>query len=265
MNEINHKEHRLFYGDCLEVMDELIKDGVKVDAIICDPTFGTTNRKNDIPLDYEEMWKRLLALRRNKNTPIVLMANGINFHDLVQSNRKMFKYKWIWDKVIPTGMLNAKRMPMNGYDDIPVFYEKQCTYNPIMTEGKPEHGRGNIKNETFDNDENNYNAYKICTDNKGRTEKHPNRIIRIQKDHASIVLHSQQKPIPLGDYLVKTYTNEGDTVLDFMMGSGFIPLACDNLGRKSIGIDKGYCEKEKFPQYYGKPWNEVVEMRLKGE
>lgn len=261
-NEIKHKDHRLFYGECLEVMDELINQGVKVDAVICDPTFGTTNRKNDIVLDYTEMWNRLLKLRRNKNTPIVLMASGINYIDLVQSNRKMFKYEWIWDKVIPTGMLNAKRMPMNGFDNIAVFYEKQCTYNPQMKEGKPEHGRGNINNKKFSNDENNYNDYNICTDNKGRTEKHPNRIIKIQKDHASVVIHSQQKPIELGEYLVKTYTNENDVVLDFMMGSGFIPIACNNLNRKSIGIDFGKCEKEKFKEYFGKQWNEVVKIRM---
>lgn len=246
-------------------MDELIQQGVKVDAVICDPTFGTTNRKNDIVLNFEEMWKRLLKLRKDKTTPIILMANGINYVDLVQSNRKMFKYEWIWDKGIATGMLNAKRMPMNGFDNIAVFYEKQCTYNPIMRQGKPEHGRGNIKNKTFDNDENNYNAYKICTDNKGRTEKHPNRIISIQKDHASVVIHSQQKPIELGEYLVKTYTNEGDTVLDFMMGSGFIPIACNNLNRNSIGIDMGKCEKSKFESYYDKTWNDVVKMRMNKE
>lgn len=262
MREIKHNNHRLFQGDCLDVMDKLILEGVKVDAIICDPTFGTTNRKNDIVLDYNEMWKRLLLLRKDKATPIILMANGINYVDLVQSNRKMFKYSWIWDKVIPTGMLNAKRMPMNGFDHIAVFYEKQCIYNPIMGKGKPEHGRGNIKNKTFDNDKNNYNAYKICTDNKGRTEKHPNRIITIQKDHASVVVHSQQKPVELGEYLIKTYTNEGDTILDFMMGSGFIPLACNNLNRNNIGIDIGVCEKEKYTQYYNKPWNEVVKMRM---
>jgi len=261
--ECNINNSRLINGECLEVMDKLIKEGVKVDAIICDPTFGTTNRKNDVVLNYEEMWSRLLLLRRNNNTPIILMANGLNYIDLVSSNRKMFKYEWIWNKVLPSGMLNVKRQPLNDFDDIAVFYEKQCLYNRQMTEGNPEHGRGNLETKKdFEGGESNYNSYKICTDNKGRTEKNPTRIIEISKDHPSIVVHSQQKPVALGEYLVKTYTNKGDTVLDFMMGSGFVIKACDNLNRKAIGIDNGKCEKEKFKEYYGKPWNEVVGLMI---
>ena len=263
--EIKHNGHRLFYDDCLKVMDELIEEGAKVDAVICDPTFGTTQRKNDVVLNFEEMWSRLIKLRRNKNTPIVLMANGLNYIDLVQSNRKMFKYEWIWNKVLPSGMLNVKRMPLTDFDDIAVFYEKQCVYNRQFTEGEPEHGRGNIEGKEFKGEENNYGDYKICTDNKGRTQKSPTRIITISKDHPSTVIHSQQKPVELGEYLVKTYTNEGDTVLDFMMGSGFITVACDNLNRKSIGIDAGICEKQKFEKYYKKPWNYVVKERMTGD
>jgi len=264
LNELKVKNHRLFHNECLEVMDELIEEGVKVDAVICDPTFGTTNRKDDIILDYDAMWKRLLKLRRNKHTPIILMANGFNYIDLVSSNRKMFKYEWIWNKVLPSDMLNVKRRPLNDFDDVAVFYEKQCLYNRQMTEGKPEHGRGNLETKKdFEGAESNYNSYKICTDNKGRTKKNPTRIITISKDHPSTVMHSQQKPVELGEYLVKTYTNEGDTVLDFMMGSGFIVKACDNLNRNAIGIDKGVCEKEKFKEYYGNPWSDVVAMQIK--
>lgn len=263
MKEIFVKGHRLIHGEALEEMDRLISEGVKVDAIICDPTFGVTNRKNDIPLNFDEMWKRLLSLRRNTSTPIILMASGLNYVDLVNSNRKMFKYEWIWNKVLVSGMLNAKHQPMNDFDDIPVFYESQPVYNRQMTIGNPEHGRGNIIGKEFAGEESNYNSYKICTDDKGRTEKNPTRIITIPKDHPSVVIHSQQKPVALGEYLVKTYTNEGDTVLDFMMGSGFIIKACDNTSRKSIGIDFGHCEKQKFTDFYSKQWNEVIATQLK--
>lgn len=263
MKEIFVNGHRLIHGEALEEMDKLISEGVKVDAVICDPTFGVTNRKNDIPLNFEEMWKRLLLLRRDKSTPIILMASGLNYIDLVNSNRKMFKYEWIWNKVLPSGMLNAKNQPMNDFDDIAVFYEKQCVFNRQMIEGKPEHGRGNIEGKEFSGDESNYNSYKICTDDKGRTEKNPTRIITISKDHPSVVIHSQQKPVQLAEYLIKTYTNEGDTVLDFMMGSGFVIKGCNNLNRNSIGIDFGNCEKDKFKEFYGKQWNEVIYKQIK--
>jgi len=267
------KQHRLIHGDALEEMDRLISEGVKVDAIICDPTFGITQRKNDIILNFEEMWKRLLLLRRNINTPIILFSNGMNTAELMISNKKMWKYNWVWDKILPSGMLNANRMPLTDYDDIQVFneednsnidpylsvfYSKQSVYNKQMKDGNPEHGRGNINGKEFKGEENNYGDYKICTDNKGRTKKNPTRIIRLSKDHPSIVIHSQQKPVSLGEYLVKTYTNEGDTVLDFMMGSGFIIKACDNSKRNGIGIDSGYCKKKKFKEYYNKPWNQIV-------
>lgn len=263
IKDIYINNHRLIHGDTLEEMDRLIFEGIRVDAVICDPTFGVTNRVNDIPLNFEILWGKLLKLRRNQNTPIILMASGLNYVDLVNSNRKMFKYEWIWNKVLPSGMLNAKNQPMNDFDDIAVFYEKQCVYNRQMTEGNPEHGRGNIEGKIFTGYESNYNSYKICTDDKGRTEKNPTRIITIQKDHPSIVIHSQQKPVALGEYLVKTYTNEGDTVLDFMMGSGFVIKACNNLNRKAIGIDNGKCEKEKFKDYFGKNWNEVLYKQLR--
>ena len=263
MDEINIKGHRLINGDSLATMDKLIAKGVKVDAIICDPTFGTTQRKNDIVLDFKEMWERLLELRRNINTPILLFSNGINTAELMISNKKMWKYNWVWNKVLPSGMLNANRMPLTDYDNICVFYEKQCLYNKQMTEGKPEHSRGNIEGKDFKGEENNYGDYKICTDNKGRTKKNPTRIIKITKDHPSVVIHSQQKPIELGQYLVKTYTNEGDTILDFMMGSGFIPRACSKTSRRSIGIDNGKCEKKKFEKYYDKYWNKVIADLIK--
>lgn len=319
MEEIKVKTHRLINEECFIAMDKLIEEGIRVDAVICDPTFGTTNRLNDITVPFNKyvevnlgrkmvimyedeyllyvykefgcsyteaksefkdrcklgLWDRLLQLRRDKTTPIILMSNGLNTVDLIESNKKMFKYKWIWNKVLPSGMLNVKRQPLTDYDDVCVFYEKQCVYNRQMTEGRPEHGRGDIKGKEFSGDESNYNGYKICTDNKGRTEKNPTRILNIEadliqedipeeliitisKDHPSIVIHSQQKPALLGEYFVKTYTNEGDTVLDFMTGSGFVIKACNNLNRAGIGIDFGKCEKEKFTDLYGRSWASII-------
>ena len=253
---------RLIHGDCLEAMDLLIEEGVKFDAIISDPTFGTTRRKNDIVLPLELMWDKLLKLRRNKHTPIVLFSNGIYTARLMLSNEKMWKYNWVWNKVLVSGMLNANKMPMTDYDHITVFYEKPCLYNKQMKQGKPEHGRGNVDGKGLSGDENNYNAYDYVSGNKGNTLKNPTRIITIPKDHPSKVIHSQQKPIELGEYMVKTYTNEGDTVLDFMMGSGFIPIACEKHSRGYVGVDNGQCDKKRS-EYYGKPWDEVVKDRIK--
>lgn len=307
MNIYKNDNHSLICGDCFETMDKLIEQGTKVDAVICDPTFGTTNRLDDITVPfnkyveinlgrktvimYEEeyllyfykefgfsykeaksefrdrcklgLWDRLLKLRRDETTPIILMSNGMNTVDLIKSNEKMFKYKWIWNKVLPSGMLNVKRQPLTDYDDVCVFYEKQCVYNRQMTEGKPEHGRGNVEGKGLNSNESNYSGYDYVKGNEGTTLKNPTRIITISKDHPSVVIHSQQKPVKLGEYFIKTYTNEGDTVLDFMMGSGFIIKAANNLNRKSIGIDFGKCEKEKFSELYGRSWAEIVYDEIK--
>jgi len=236
----------LYKGDCLEVMDELIAKGVVVDAIITDPPYGTTACKWDSVIPFDKMWLRLNKLIK-PNGAIVLFGSEPFSSFLRVSNIKNFKYDWVWNKQLKTGHLNAKIMPMGQHEVISVFSSgKRINYFPIMEEGKPQHSQGskrgcnhseNYGKQTFDYE-----------DKKGNTLKYPSSLsIDIQKIHPSKCVHSTQKPISVKEYLIKTYTNEGELVLDFTMGSGTTGVACGNLNRDFIGIelDDGYFQIAK--------------------
>tara|TARA_R110000737_G_C14334027_1_gene442052 strand:+ start:76 stop:573 length:498 start_codon:yes stop_codon:yes gene_type:complete len=148
---------------------------------------------------------------------------------------KMFKYCWVWEKSRPTGHLNAKRMPMKSVEDVVVFYSKQCTYNPQMTIGKPNRvSQGGIRKSTAVN--NCYSSFKN-TVQKRTVLKYPKQVQKFKQQDPRKIIHPTQKPVALMEYLVRTYTNEGETVLDFTMGSGTTGVACKNLGRDFIGIE----------------------------
>ncbi len=231
----------LYNGDCLEIMDKLITDGVMVDAIITDPPFGITSCKWDSIIPFDEMWKRLNKIV-NPCGAIVLFGNEPFSSALRMSNVKNYKYDWIWNKKLKTGHLNSKIMPMGQHENISVFTsKKKINYYPIMVHGKPEHSRGSKKgsrhSENYGKQTNNYK------DKKGNTLKFPSTLsINIQKIQPSKCVHPTQKPIALMEYLIKTYTLEGETVLDFTMGSGSTGVACRNTDRNFIGIelDEGY-------------------------
>ena len=150
------------------------------------------------------------------------------------SNIKNFKYDWVWNKDRPSGHLNAKRQPMRDVENISVFYKKQCTYNPIMTIGKKSNSIGKAINDITCKNNSVYGDFQRV--NREGNEKYPRQILKYSRPHPPI--HPTQKPILLMEYLIKTYTNEGDTVLDFTMGSGSTLVACDNLNRNGIGIEK---------------------------
>lgn len=229
---------RLFNGDCLEVMDKLIAEGVKVDAVITDIPQEITQNSWDNIIPFKDMWDRLYKLRRDKSTPIVLFSNQPFTTMLISSNIKHFRYMQYWKKDRPSNFLNAKRQPLRDIEEIVVFYEKQCTYNPQMFEGKPLHGMG-TKFRTKKHGNNNYGEF--ASENNpsalraGDTSKFPRQLLEFPKPHPPI--HPTQKPIELMEYLIKTFTNEGDTVLDFTSGSGSSGLACQNVGRDFIGIE----------------------------
>ena len=225
---------QLYNDDCLNILP-LIPDN-SVDAIICDLPYGVTNNKRDIIIPFDILWKEYKRITK-LNSPIILFAQGIFYIDLVNSNRKMFKYDIIWDKKLKTGFLNAKRMPLRQHEQIAVFYKKLPTYNPQFVDGQPLHSKGKkyldkeVKN-------NNYGNYSHTDDRRASsTKKYPSSIISIQKVHPSIAQHPTQKPVKLLEWLVKTYTNEGDVVLDNTMGVGTTGIACKNLNRKFIGIE----------------------------
>jgi len=222
---------KLYKGDCLEVMDRMIAEGVKVDAIITDPPYGTTACKWDSVIDFELMWEQLNKLIKD-NGAIVLFGSEPFSSALRMSNIKNYKYDWIWQKSRPSGSMLAKKQPLRNTEVISVFYKKQPCYNPQMTETK----RVVEKTRTVNKGEI-VGEQKLTRkfDNKGLA--YPRTIVSFGNSNNKS-LHPTQKPVALMKYLIKTYTNEGGTVLDFTMGSGTTGVACKNTNRNFIGIEK---------------------------
>jgi DNA modification methylase len=214
-------------GDCLEVM-KTIEDS-SIDAIITDPPYGTTACKWDSVIDFELMWEQLNRIIK-PNGAIVLFAQDKFMAKLMLSD-KNHRYNIVWDKVMPSGHLNAKKMPLRSDESICVFYKKLPTYNPQITIGR----KNNSKSTKEAEGNRNYNKYEQKQNTSNL--KYPKSIVSFQKDHPSKTIHSTQKPIELMEYLIKTYTNENETVLDFTMGSGTTMVACVNTNRNGIGIE----------------------------
>lgn len=156
---------------------------------------------------------------------------------MVNSNKKDFRYDLVWDKQLTTGFLNSNRQPLRQHEQIAVFYKKQPTYNPIFKLGQPLHSKGK-KYKTANINNHNYGNFNILEDyRKGNTEKYPTSIISIQKVHPCKTIHPTEKPVKLMQYLIETYTNPGEKVLDNCMGSGTVGIACINCKRSFIGIE----------------------------
>lgn len=231
--------YKLLQGDCLQLMKNI--PDKSIDMILCDLPYGVTANKLDIELPLDILWKEYNRIIKD-NGAILLFGQGKFYIKLVSSNQKYFRYDLIWDKVLSSGFLNANRMPLRQHEQIAVFYKKMPIYNPQFTKGEPLHGKGiAYKDKNLIN--NNYGIFHSTDDNrKGSTEKYPTSIIRVQKPHPSKAVHRTEKPVELLEYLIKTYTNEEDTVLDNCMGSGSTGVACVNTNRNFIGIelDKHY-------------------------
>ena len=225
---------KLIKGDCLVEMQNI--SDKSIDMILCDLPYGLTNNNQDIRIPFDELWKQYSRIIKD-NGCICLFAQGIFYVDLVCSNRKLFRYDLIWDKQLVSGFLNAKRMPMRQHEQIAVFYKKLPIYNPQFTQGKPLHGKGNsyLNKECVNNNYGNFN--NMDDSRKGSTDKYPTSIISIKKSHPSIAQHRTEKSIELLEYLIKTYSNENDLILDNCMGSGSTGVACLNTNRKFIGIE----------------------------
>lgn len=235
------KTNVCYQGDCLEVMKQI--EDKSIDAIIADLPYGLTNNLQDKIIPFEPLWKQYKRIIKD-NGVIILFGQGTFFIDLVNSNRKMFKYDLVWDKILTSGFLNANRMPLRCHENIAVFYNKKPTYNPQFTIGEPLHSKGKsylnkqIKNE-------NYGEFHNTDDNRaGETKKYPKSILSFQKPHPSTAKHRTEKAISMLEYLIKTYTNENDLVLDNVAGSGTTGVACQNTNRNFILIeqDEKYCD-----------------------
>ena len=222
----------LLKGNCLELMKG-IPDG-SIDMILCDLPYGTTRNKWDTVIPFDELWKQYKRIIKD-NGAILLFGQELFMARLILSNEKLFRYTLIWDKVLTTGHLNANRMPLRSHETIVVFYKHLPTYNPQKTLGIPNHGVGSSTGNSPKSN-NNYGKYTIKPSDKTGM-KFPKSIITFKKTHPSISVHPTQKPVPLLEYLIKTYTNEGETVLDNCMGSGSTGVACVNTNRNFIGME----------------------------
>ena len=221
----------LRYGDCLELM-KYIEDG-SVDMILCDLPYGTTQNKWDSIIDLPELWGEYKRVIKDRGA-IVLTAQTPFDKVLGCSNLEMLKYELIWEKSKATGFLNAKKIPLKAHENILVFYKNQPTYNPQMTKGEP-YNKGFIKAQNGNGTYGNFDA-KLRVNESG--DRFPRSVTYFKTSEAEgRVLHPTQKPVALMEYLIKTYTNKGDTVLDNCMGSGTTGVACKNLGRNFIGIE----------------------------
>jgi len=208
-----------------------------LDMIACDLPYGVTQNKLDIVIPFEPLWSEYERIIKERGC-IALFAQGVFFVELVQSNRGMFRYDLVWDKVLTTGFLNAGRMPLRQHEQIAIFYKKLPEYHPQFTEGKPLHSKG-VSYMEKEHKNNNYGQFHMTDDTrKGSTEKYPTSIIRVAKPHPSIALHRTEKPVELFKWLILTYTSIGDTVMDNCMGAGGCGVACAETGRRFIGIEK---------------------------
>ena len=221
-------------GDCLELMKD-IPDG-SVDLVLTDPPYGTTACKWDSVIPFEPMWEQLNRIIK-PNGAICLFGNEPFTSCLICSNINGFKYRWDWNKKIPSGMGYAKYRPMQQTEDICVFSKggEKTKYNPQFTKReKPIKSGGNSIQARV------YNNFKCMEDGKEykKTYDYKNPVTLIEFDKVRKgALHPTQKPVPLLEYLIRTYTNEGETVLDFTMGSGSTGVACVNTNRNFIGIE----------------------------
>jgi len=222
----------LYLGDCLDKLD-FIEDK-SIDLVLADPPYGTTGCKWDTIIPLKELWEKLLRIVKD-NRPIVLMACQPFTTTLISSNLQMFKYDWVWDKHIARGFQVAKYRPMMQHESILVFGTGRITYYPIMVKrDKPVTVRNySKKGKISSNDIGKYNTGKKFT----YTHKNPVSIITGLWEPNAGKIHPTQKPVSLMEYLIKTYTLEGETVLDFSFGSGSTGVACARTKRNFVGIE----------------------------
>lgn len=233
------KDIELWQGDCLELMKDI--PDKSVDCIITDLPYGTTQCKWDTIIPFEPLWRQYNRIIKDNGAIVLFGTEPFSSH-LRLSNLKNYKYDWIWDKVKGTGFLNAKRQPMRNHELISVFYKKQCTYNPQKTYGhkmKKSYRSKDLQTDVYGEMKNDY-TYES-------TERYPRSIQVFSTDTQNSSLHPTQKPVALIEYLIKTYTNDGELVFDSCMGSGTTGVACINTNRRFIGIelDNNYFEIAK--------------------
>jgi len=220
----------LYNDDCFDILQE-IKEKT-VDMVLVDLPYGQTACKWDCMIDLEKMWLELKKICKRECIYVFFCTTKFGYQ-LIKSNEKWFRYDIVWEKSRKVGFLSANKMPLRKHEMVYVFKEKQGTYNPQKTEGKPYKVNGTeFKNQQKDV----YGSSSVITHENKTGDRHPTSIVKFNNPKKSV--HRTQKPVALCEWLIKTYSNEDDLVLDFTMGSGTTGLACKNTKRRFIGIEK---------------------------
>jgi site-specific DNA-methyltransferase (adenine-specific) len=218
---------RIYQGNYQELVPSLT---AKVDLILTDPPYGVTHNEADICVDLYDLLTRY---------PAVVFSQQPYTTDVINGNRRQFKYELIWDKVLTSGFLNANRAPLRRHENILIF--GSVKYNPQKTVGDKNHSKGKPKT----NQNNNYSDYGFIDNAESLGElKHPHSIVTFQKPHPSVALHRTEKPTALIEWLIKTYSDEGDVIFDPFLGSGTTAYCAKKLNRRCLGIeiDESFCE-----------------------
>lgn len=247
----------IILGDCLQLMKNI--EDKSIDMILADLPFGVTQNKKDICIPFGLLWGQYERIIK-QNGVIVLFGQDKFTIDLILSNKKLHRYNLIWDKVLPSGFLNANKQPLRSHEDICVFYKKQPTYNPQKYLGRNKsHSKGKPKKT----ENNNYGDFDFV-DNKEihGTSKFPKSILTFEKPHPSITIHPTQKSVELCEWLIKTYTNENEIILDNVAGGMTTAIACINTNRNYICMEmdeemflKGKQRVDNYLKYYNEKQN----------
>lgn len=239
----NNEEYKLYNGDCLAVMDKLIEQGVKVDAIITDPPYGTTACKWDIVIPFDEMWNRLNKLIKLTGA-IALFATEPFATKLRMSNLDNYRYDWYCIKTKPSLYQHAKNRPMRAVENACVFSKSKWGHKSQLKDKRMEYNPQGISSIGVKTVTKNFNAGGVVGERPNQIGKQyeaftgfPNDVLEFKSITGKSCLHPTQKPVDLLEYLIRTYTNENDLVLDFTMGSGSTGVACINTNRKFIGVE----------------------------
>lgn len=223
--------NQIYNCDCLEGMKE-IPDGA-VDFILSDLPFGMVDCDWDKRIPFEPMWEQFKRVTKH-NAAIALFANGKFLIELAASNLKMYRYKIVWLKNLATGFLNAKKMPLKAHEDILIFYRKLPTYNPQFTKGKPYDKSGYRQSKNYCGGK---GSFQVLKNDTGDRYPYDYQLFRMIYASAETQYHDTQKPVDLLEWLIKTYSNAGELVLDATIGSGSTAVACVNTGRRFIGYE----------------------------
>lgn len=219
-------------SDCLIAMEQIPDNSI--DMVLADLPYGVTRNKWDSVIPLDKLWEQYKRVC-NDNAAIVLFGQGLFSAKLILSNEEWFRYSLVWHKTNPSGFLNARKMPLRSHEDILVFYKNLPTYNPQKTTGHPRK-TSTAKHKRNSKATTNYGDHDLTTYDS--TERFPTSILKFKKDVQKSALHPTQKPVALCEYLIETYTNPGDTVLDNTAGSGTTGVASIKTGRRAILIEK---------------------------